>query len=579
MRKSLNFLFLCVCLFLISCSEDGGFVQSLADREESAENVVKPEAFPDSVVVGEKDEDESVISFSHSSGFYDSEFYLELQFSGEGKIVYTTDSKTIVEYSKPILIKDATEQPNVYSMIEDISRGYAEGVYKLPQYNVDKCTVVKACIKYADGTYSPVQTRVYFVGLKGRDSVEGIGICSISMNPDYLFDYEIGIYVLGKCFADSPGYKYWHWANGNFRQKGREWERKASIQFFDKNGSLQVSQPCGVRVKGGGSRGRAQKSFNIYARKDYDGYNKFKYDFFGTKYKAKKLTLFSGGDDDVSKSLDYTANEACNDKNCEKVNFSTFHFVPYALFLNGEYWGMYWLTEAYDDKYLEETYKLDSDDVIMIKSGEVEEGNDDDINLWKDARSFLANSDMTVAQNYEAANELIDVDSFIQYYATQIYIGRYNDWGNGNSNSGAWRSRAKDAGYNDGRWRWMLFDVNSGSMEQHLQTANTLYFDCIKRLINSDAIFASLVKNDDFRNKLKTEILYNSTNRFAANKMEGLINAFVSSYYGNLEESCSRWYGYRSTRYLGIRSAFENRKSFFNGRSDAVAQYMADNLE
>lgn len=27
-------------------------------------------------------------------------------------------------------------------------------------------------------------------------------------------------------------------------------------------------------------------------------------------------------------------------------------FKPYAMFLNGEYWGVYWITEKYDPAYL-----------------------------------------------------------------------------------------------------------------------------------------------------------------------------------------------------------------------------------
>ena len=490
--------------------------------------------------------------------------------------MFTLDGKNIIEYSEPFSIKDATERENVISIRKDISRGYDAGEYEIPQFNVDKCAVVKACVKYDDGTYSPVQARTYFVGLKGKDSVEGIGIVSLSMNPDYLFDYENGIYVLGKYYDIDPSYVYWWWANGNFRQKGKAWERKAFIQFFNKDGNLQLSQPCGVRIKGGGSRGHAQKSFNLYARKDYDGYNKFKYDFFGTGYKAKKLQLFTGGDDCVSKSLDYVAHTACNDESCEDAEFSTFHFKPYALFLNGEYWGMYWLTESYDDKYLEYTYKVDSDDVIMIKSGSVEEGNDDDIQLWNETYSFISQNDMTDSQNYEKAQELIDLESYVKYHAAQIYIGRYNDWPGGNTEF--WRTRAQGSGYSDGRWRWMLFDVNSGSMEQYVNDYGVYYFDGIKYVASRDLAFASLLKNEDFKGRLKTELLYNSTDRFATQKMERIIDSFSASYCKNVEESLARWYGRSSNYYSNLSVSFDKRKNFFRNRAQSISECIEENL-
>ena len=156
---------------------------------------------------------------------------------------------------------------------------------------------------------------------------------------------------------------------------------------IDCHGKLQYSQTAGIRIKGGGSRGFAQKSLNLYAREEYDGNKKFKYDFFGTGYKAKKLSLFTGGDDNVSKSKDYFACTACED-----VKVAKFHFVPYALFLNGEYWGMYWLTEKYDDTFIKKNYGVD-DEIIMIKNGGVEEGTESDITLWTDMCSFISQNE------------------------------------------------------------------------------------------------------------------------------------------------------------------------------------------
>ena len=72
-----------------------------------------------------KDSDQPVtpVRLSVESGFYDSPFYLEMT-CDRGEIRYTLDSTEPDEhsllYTEPILIEDASDNPNVYSMIEDV---------------------------------------------------------------------------------------------------------------------------------------------------------------------------------------------------------------------------------------------------------------------------------------------------------------------------------------------------------------------------------------------------------------------------------------------------------------------------
>ena len=100
---------------------------------------------------------EQTITFSKDSGFYPNEFELTLSVSDNSKIFYTVDasnptnSSTAKEYTQPILIKDRTSEPNLYSAIEEdenspvsISRG---NNFKKPVYLVDKPMVIRAVSK------------------------------------------------------------------------------------------------------------------------------------------------------------------------------------------------------------------------------------------------------------------------------------------------------------------------------------------------------------------------------------------------------------------------------------------------
>ena len=105
---------------------------------------------------------EPTIQFSKDSGFYPQEFQLTLSSSEENsKIYYTLDgtnpinSTTAKEYTEPILIKDRTEEPNIYSNYEEVINSTISISlnmnYKKPNYLVDKATVVRAVLKTENG--------------------------------------------------------------------------------------------------------------------------------------------------------------------------------------------------------------------------------------------------------------------------------------------------------------------------------------------------------------------------------------------------------------------------------------------
>src|SRR5690625_5687340 len=65
-----------------------------------------------------------------------------------------------------------------------------------------------------------------------------------------------------------PGnnYREGRYNTGNYYQRGRNWEREISFEFFEVNGERAIAQNAGVRIHGGTSRRYAHKSLRIYAR-------------------------------------------------------------------------------------------------------------------------------------------------------------------------------------------------------------------------------------------------------------------------------------------------------------------------
>lgn len=223
----------------------------------------------------ENDREYTELAFSAESGFYEEPFELTIYAPIGTEIYYTLDGsepdENAIKYTGPITIEDATDASNRYSMRTDVTAGYMPELidkyntdlvppgYAAPDYNIDKCTVVRAAYVDEDGSFSEVATRNYFVGYDEKAGYDGLNIISIVTEPDHLFDHDTGIYVLGRTHdeqfnVEAARSHWWKWA-ANYHQRGREWERIANIQIFDTERTLLVDQECGIRIQGGASRG------------------------------------------------------------------------------------------------------------------------------------------------------------------------------------------------------------------------------------------------------------------------------------------------------------------------------------
>ena len=233
--------------------------------------------------------------------------------------------------------------------------------------------------------------------------------------------------------------------------------------------------------------------------------------------------------------------------------------------------GYVFLTEKYDDKYIEDKYGVKDDNVVMIKNGGVEEGNNEDILLWRDMRSYIINHDMSDDLSYGKACELIDIDSYIFYYATEIYL-QNEDWPY--NNYALWRTRDVGNGlFQDGKWRWLLFDVNAAFMSNSKNT----YGDTIKWATHEDAMFKSLMRNRIFREKFANALSEVGKECFKKDKMSNLIDKYEEEYINALEANFDRYFG--KEKDSRIHDELNRRKQFFNTRYDKIMGYMNYYLE
>lgn len=423
-------------------------------------------------------EDLEAPSFSHNGGFYSEEFSLALNAKEEGvEIYYTLDGsepdpiknkESTFLYSEPVLIKDQSSSPNEISTIPTIGKEIRHK-WQVPKEKLFKGTVVRAKA-IGEILTSEVITNTYFVTEKGADRFS-LPVLSLVTNKDNLFDPEKGIYVGGKIFEEylkeNPDLeKIPAMASANYHQRGQEWERpvneedSVSLEYMTEDGKQALAQNIGIRIHGGASRSEPQKSLRLYAREEY-GQDKLEYPFFKdgvTNY--KRLILRNSGNEwGKTMFLDGYLQSLL-----DEFKVDTQKFQSSILFINGEYWGIHNIRERQDEYYLEGRYGVDPDKVTILENNAVVSvGKKGDEWHYLDLLSFIEENDLKDPKNYAYVQRQMDIDNFIDYQIINIFLANI-DWPQNNVTM--WRYNADqykpDAPVGqDGRWRWLIFDLDS----------------------------------------------------------------------------------------------------------------------
>ena len=356
------------------------------------------------------------VVFSKAGGFYENSFSLELRCNAGLSIRYTTNgSRPTMQsalYTQPLFLDETYySKSDIYTVVNCIP-----SVYHAVE-DVEHAIIIRAAAFDCNGQcVSPVVTNTYCIKALGCD-LHGLPVLSIAADSLDLFDYETGIFVPGINYnpVDSTG-------SGNYNMSGREWERPINVEFYEPDNS-GINQRCGLRTHGGASRWYQQKGMRIYARDEY-GKKRFKHHFFATTPIAsfKRLNLHpfrcsnwwqTGGQEYLSQCV------------AAKMDIDGLGVRQTVVFINGEYWGIYTLEESPDERYLEDHYDIDVDQVNILKYWGVTE-HGDGMDWWR-FRNWIENADLNQPADSAYAFTRMDVPSFIDYFLLEVY-GANLDW-------------------------------------------------------------------------------------------------------------------------------------------------------
>ena len=390
----------------------------------------------------------------------------------------------------------------------------------------------------------------------------------------------------------------WGWGSqvpANYQNKGKEWEREAFVTIFDK-GEIYLQQNMGIRIKGAATRNSPGKSFNLFARKDYGKSRietnilKDNYDINGNlinSYKSLSLRNIYSEErlrDGFGRDLFYV-----------REGLATPNMKNAILFLEGEYWGFYLIQEKIDDHFLSQNYLIPNDYIVVAKANKIDDGPEEEFNDFNSFCDKYSLEDVSKEEVYSEVKKKIDIDSFIELYATGIYIMHF-DWpGN---NDGSWKyigDPIEGNKYSDGRWRFIVFDLDY-SMGKDFFNPYVPDFDMFTYIesrtqgrwkASSTTLFINLIKNNiEFQNKFINTVCDNVNDVYTKEKVESLVKKYKDECSDIVAASKLRWSGYQSNSVLeGISNyktnyykSLDAMKEFFENRPKNLFQNMKEYL-
>ena len=490
-------------------------------------------------------------AFSVTPGIYDNAVTVAIT-AGEGETIrYTTDCTT----------------PNASSQVYS------------GELSLSKNSVIRAAA-FRDGYLSgDVATATYLFRSDGVN--HALPVVTLVTDPDNLWNSKTGIYATGdqfdpeaELYADTlKSATYYQAKFATEEQVDTIWEKPAAFSLFDDNGRQVFTQNVGIRIAGSFGRGRAQKGFNVIARKEY-GKGSMEYPFFQNRpYKEYKAVVLRAGaqDQNRSKIRDELASGLLEGTD---INILYQAYRPTVLYLNGEYWGVYFLKEKRNRFFVAQHENTENNVDMDIGKGFKQRTYGDNSD-WVSLYEYATTHDLSSSDAYNYVAERMDVDSFMDYMIAQIYTGNTDTY-----NFQYYRLKG-------GKWKFIFYDFCWGFQSPGHET---LAFRMGKTPsdVCSAKLFSAMLQNKGWKDSFCRRFAELLNTAFTPERVTGLIDQL----YGYVEPEIKRerekfnkdtFMGVKQPNtnlgtYEGFQSEISKLKDFAQRRPEELKRQLQSNL-
>lgn len=459
------------------------------------------------------------------SGIYDSNKEFKVTLTGSGKIYYTLDGSEPTTSSK---------------------------VYSSP-LTIKKTTVLRIMSKEAGKLSSDVNNYSYILDTGHKTSVMSLIIDSKKLNK----------------------------VNNNTSLNSKVQER-GYVDYFDKEGE-GFSINVGLKLFGGSTRSYKKKSYEIKFKKKY-GDAKLKYKVFKNVDSSvfDSLVLRTGSQDEFQYNDQRTVIKdiVATSLMGQYTDVDVQDYVPIVLYINGKYWGIYFIREKVDETFVSNHYNVKAtktDTSILRIDGEVKSGTDKKYNSMI---NFINSNSLSNSKNYEKIKEQIDIQSFSDFWIGEIYTANYDIL-----NTRYFSNPLVD----NGKWKYIFYDIDSGFFRTTQNTFNEYTNPSGMGSWNFPTVLLrNMMKSSEFKSTFLERLSYNLNNTWAYKNVEKRIDEVIDEIgKDEFKKNAERWgnsYSHWEKSIKSMKTFAKNRnsyvvkyaKTYFNLSSSDVKKYFGD---
>lgn len=356
----------------------------------------------------------------------------------------------------------------------------------------------------------PVQQALYLV----RES-HNLPVMSVSVDQYDFLDPVDGLYSMGE-----NAQSYFPYKGANF------WSREelpAHMTYLTKNGKIASQASVGLKIFGGWSRGMRKKPLRLISRDRY-GDSQIRYPFFEElpQYEFSELVIRQSGQDAPFSSF----RDAMIHQLIQDLPVESQACTPAILYVNGDYWGIYYIREKISPDFISRHSGFLPDDIDLLEgAGRQIAGS---AQSFYELEKWLSHANPRSQNFADELAQFIDINNFIDHTLIQVFLAN-TDVGNVRF----WKAPKT-------QWRWVLYD-----MDLSMKISDD---DTIKRLLNPprdnlypSKVLKAVLKNETLREKFLDRSTIFAHDVFTTERMLYELNKFQTLLEPELKDDRLRW--------------------------------------
>lgn len=441
---------------------------------------------------------------------------------------------------------------NIYYTLDGSKPTTSSKVYSSP-LTIKKTTVLKVMSKESGKLKSDVQTYSYIVNENHM-----LPILSISINQSDLNNVNSHTALNSTVIEPS------------------------TVELLELDGSgFKIN--AGLKLFGGSTRSYRKKSYEIKFKKEY-GDAKLNYKVFDSVDSSEydSLVLRTGSQDEFQWSKrtlirDIVATSLVSEYTTVDVQA----YRPCVVYINGKYWGLYFIREKVDEKFVANHYNVkttESDTSIIRIDGEVKSGTN---KAYNNMISWISNNSLSNSSNYAKIKDQIDIENLCDFWIAEIWPANYDI-----VNTRFFSNKNID----NGKWKFIYYDLDSA-----FYNVNNNYYTYYTNSAGigygnfSTFLLRSLMKSSEFKKTFLERLSYNLKNTWSADNFIKKTDSVIEEIgEDEIKRNLSRWnvasYSEWKSNINFMKNFAKNRnqymisqaKSYFGLSNSEVKKYFGD---